>query len=77
MSQNLSSAAVVIGPLRVTYSNCVDCCSIPSISSVPCVLGVPENHLIETVLLSIHNICFGFEIKKIIFYCALFTLLDA
>ena len=31
-----------------------------------CVLGVQKNYLIETVLLSTHNICFGWEIRKII-----------
>ena len=30
------------------------------------VLGAQKNHLIETVLLSTHNICFGWEIRKII-----------
>ena len=28
------------------------------------VLGAPENRLIETVLLSTHNICFGWEIRR-------------
>ena len=32
-----------------------------------CVLGAQKNRLIETVLLSTHNICFGWEIKKINF----------
>ena len=31
------------------------------------VLGAQKNRLIETVLLSTHNICFGWEIRKIIF----------
>ena len=35
----------------------------PSVKS--CVLGAQKNRLIETVLLSTHNICFGWEIKKI------------
>ena len=30
-------------------------------------LGFQKNRLIETVLLSTHNMCFGWEIKKIIF----------
>ena len=30
-------------------------------------MGAQKNRLIETVLLSTHNICFGLEIKKIIF----------
>ena len=32
-----------------------------------CVLGAQKNRLIETVLLSTHNICFGREIKKTFF----------
>ena len=32
------------------------------------VFGAQKNRLIETVLLSTHNICFGWEIKKIIFF---------
>ena len=35
--------------------------------------GAQKNRLIETVLLITHNICFGWEIKKIIF---LYTLLS-
>ena len=37
-----------------------------------CVLGTQKNRHIETVLLSTHNICFGWEIRKIIFQYALF-----
>ena len=37
----------------------------PSIKA--CVLGAQKNRLIEMVLLSTHNICFGLEIRKIIF----------
>ena len=37
------------------------------------VLGAQKNCLIETVLLSTHNICFGREIRKNIF---LYTLLS-
>ena len=33
-----------------------------------CVLGAQKNRLIETVLLSTHNICLGLVIRKIIFY---------
>ena len=29
------------------------------------VLGAQKNRLIETVLLSTHNMCFGLEIKKL------------
>ena len=32
------------------------------------VLGAQKNRLIETVLLSTHNICFGGEMRKNIFY---------
>ena len=35
------------------------------------VLGAQKNRLIETVLLSTHNICFGGEIRKLFFYYAL------
>ena len=31
-----------------------------------------SKELIETVLLSTHNICFGWEIRKLNFNCALF-----
>ena len=31
------------------------------------VVGAQKNRLIETVLLSTHNICFGLDIRKIIF----------
>ena len=31
------------------------------------VLGAPKNHLIEMVLLSTHNICFGSEIRNLMF----------
>ena len=31
-------------------------------------LAAQKNHLIETVLLSTHNICFGREIGKLIFW---------
>ena len=37
------------------------------------VLGAQKNCLIETVLLSTHNICFGGEIRKIIFQYALLS----
>ena len=36
--------------------------------SLTYVLGVQKNHLIETVLLSTHNIYFGLEIGKIMFW---------
>ena len=37
------------------------------------VLGAQKNRLIETVLLSTHNICFGWEIRKILFRYTLLT----
>ena len=36
-------------------------------SVLTCVLGAQKNGLIETVLLSTHNICYRLEIKKIFF----------
>ena len=36
-------------------------------------LGAQKNRLIETVLLSTHNICFGWEIRKLFFWYALLT----
>ena len=39
--------------------------SYPSVLTY--VLGAQKNRLIETVLLSTHNICFGWEIRKLIF----------
>ena len=35
--------------------------------------GAQNNRLIEAVLLSTHNICIGWEMKKIIFEYALLT----
>ena len=43
----------------------------PSIQT--CVLGAQKNRLIETVLLSTHNICFDQVIRKIIFQYALLS----
>ena len=37
------------------------------------VLGAQKNRLIETVLLSTLNICFGLKIRKLFFYYALLT----
>ena len=37
------------------------------------VLGAQKNRLIETVLLSTHNICFGWEIGNLVFWYALLT----
>ena len=39
--------------------------SYPSVKTY--VLGTQKNCLIETVLLSTHNICFGWEIRKLNF----------
>ena len=41
------------------------------------VLGARKNHLIETVLLSTHNICFGWEMRKLFFWYTLLTLFDS
>ena len=40
--------------------------SYPSVLTY--VLGAQKNHLIEMVLLSGHNICFGWEIRKLFFF---------
>ena len=45
--------------------------SYPSVLTY--VLGVQKNRLIETVLLSTHNICFGLEIRKLNFWYTLLT----
>ena len=45
--------------------------SYPSI--LTCVLGAQKNRLIETVLLSTHNICFELERKKVVFQYALLS----
>ena len=45
--------------------------SYPSVLTY--VLGAQKNRLIETVLLSTHNICFGREIRKLNFRLALLT----
>ena len=37
------------------------------------VVGAQKNRLIETVLLNTHNRCFGWEIRKLIFWYTLFT----
>ena len=37
------------------------------------VLDAQKNRLIETVLLNTHNICFGWEIRKLFFCYALLT----
>ena len=42
----------------------------PYPSILTCVLDAQKNCLIETILLSTHNICIGLEIRKIIFQCA-------
>ena len=36
-------------------------------------MGAQQNRLIETVLLSTHNICFEWKFKKIIFQYALLS----
>ena len=42
-------------------------CKFPYLSILTFVVGAQKNRLTETVLLSIHNICFGVEIIIIIF----------
>ena len=37
-------------------------------SVLTCVLDAKKNRLIETVLLSTHNICFSWEIRNLIIY---------
>ena len=46
---------------------CVKLLLFSYLSLLICVLGAQKNRLIETVLLRTHNICFGLEIKKIVF----------
>ena len=36
----------------------------PYLSILTCVLGAQKNRLIESVLSSTHNICFGLEVRK-------------
>ena len=36
-------------------------------------MGAQKNRLIMTVLLSTHNMCFGWEIRKLIFWYTLWT----
>ena len=45
--------------------------SYPSVLTY--VLGAQKNHLIEVFFLSAHNICFGWEIRKINFCYAFLT----
>ena len=45
--------------------------SYPSVLTY--ILGAQKNCLIETVLLSTHNICFGSETRKLIFDCVLLS----
>ena len=42
--------------------------------SLTCVLGAQKNRLIETVLLSTHNIYFGQEIRKLNFHFAFWIM---
>ena len=46
-------------------------------SALTCVEGAQKNRLNETVLLSTHKICFGWEIRKLIFNETLFKYLGA
>ena len=47
----------VIGPVKQFFFVKVSLSSYPSIYTY--VVGAQKNHLIETVLLNTHNICFG------------------
>ena len=51
------SALIAIGPVKQFLSVKLGLFSYPSV--LPCVLSAQKNRLIETVLLSTHNICFG------------------
>ena len=51
-----------IGPDKETLRGYCELLSYPSIQT--CVLGAQKNRLIETVLLSTQNICFGWEIRN-------------
>ena len=46
--------------------------SYPSILKY--ILGAQKNPLIETVLLNTHNVCLGWEIRKLVFRYALLTI---
>ena len=48
---------VHIGPHRQVFESNIVIIPYPSVQT--CVLVSQKNHLIETVLLSTHNICFG------------------
>ena len=48
--------AHLIGPDKLMFSITLSLYSYPTVST--CVVGAEENPLIETVLLSTHNICF-------------------
>ena len=48
-------------------------CLFPNPSILTSVLGAQKNRLIETVLMSTHNICFGCEKRKLIFQYALLS----
>ena len=57
---------IPIGPVKQTFFSVkLQLFTYPSVQT--CVLGAQTNRLIETVLLSTHNIYFGLEIRKIIF----------
>ena len=48
--------------VKLSYDRSI---SYPSVFT--CVLGTQRNYLIEKLLLSTHNICFGLEIRKLLF----------
>ena len=55
--------SISIEPVKLFFSIKLQLFTYPSVKT--CVLGAQNNRLIETVLLSTHNICFGLEIRKI------------
>ena len=55
-SEKYYSYEYIIGPVRQKNSVKLRLFSYPSVT---CVLGAQKNRLIDPVLLSTHNICFG------------------
>ena len=65
------SSTFSIGPVKHIFSVKLRLFSYPSVYT--CVFGAQKNRLIKTVLLSTHNIGFGWEIRKISFCYALLS----
>ena len=57
--------------LALKKMSCQETVNISLSVSLNICLGAQKNHLIETVLLSTHNICFDQEIRKLIINYAL------